>query len=142
MARKRKPSESDSSSGRFAYEGLNRLLHERARLGILTTLATRPEGVLFTDLKDLCALTDGNLSRHLQVLHDTGLVEVWKRFENRRPQTLCRLSKQGRERFLAYLAVLEEVVRDAAASRNALRKRTRKGKQQEALGASGSWAPA
>ncbi len=142
MARKRKKSESQPTGGRFAYEGLDRLLHERARLGILTTLATRPEGVLFSDMKELCALTDGNLSRHLQVLHEAGLVEVWKRFENRRPQTLCRISQQGRERFLAYLTVLEEVVQDAAVTRRALQKRSRKRRKEEALDASGGWVPA
>ena len=142
MARKRKKSESQPTGGRFAYEGLDRLLHERARLGILTTLATRPEGVLFSDMKELCALTDGNLSRHLQVLHEAGLVEVWKRFENRRPQTLCRISQQGRERFLAYLTVLEEVVQDATVTRRALQKRSRKRRKEEALDASGGWVPA
>ena len=142
MARKRKLSEPQPAGGRFAYEGLDRLLHERARLGILTTLATRPDGVMFSDLKELCALTDGNLSRHLQVLHEAGLVQVWKRFENRRPQTLCRLSRQGRERFLAYLVVLEDVVQDAAATRKALQKRSRKPRKEEALDASSGWVPA
>jgi DNA-binding transcriptional ArsR family regulator len=100
-------------SGRFAYEGLDRVLHEKARLGIMTSLVTRPEGLLFSELKNLCALTDGNLSRHLEVLREAGLVEVWKGFENRRPQTLCRLSVVGRARFLAYLEELEQVIRDA-----------------------------
>ena len=100
-------------SGRFAYEGLDRVLHEKARLGIMTSLVTRSEGVLFNELKRLCALTDGNLSRHLDVLHEAGLVEIWKGFENRRPQTLCRLTPEGRQRFLAYLEELEQVVRDA-----------------------------
>lgn len=100
-------------SGRFAYEGLDRVLHEKARLGIMTSLVTRPEGLLFSELKRLCALTDGNLSRHLDVLREAGLVEVWKGFENRRPQTLCRLSADGRARFLAYLEELEHVIRDA-----------------------------
>jgi DNA-binding transcriptional ArsR family regulator len=99
--------------GRFAYDGLERVLHEKARLGILTSLVTRPEGVLFSDLKRLCALTDGNLSRHLDVLREAGLVDVWKGFENRRPQTLCRLSAEGRQRFVAYLEELEQVIRDA-----------------------------
>ena len=49
--------------GRFAYEGLERALHEKARLGIMTSLIMRPEGLLFSDLKRLCALTDGNLSQ-------------------------------------------------------------------------------
>jgi DNA-binding transcriptional ArsR family regulator len=109
-------------SGRFAYEGLDRVLHEKARLGIMTSLVTRPEGLLFSELKHLCALTDGNLSRHLEVLREAGLVEVWKGFENRRPQTLCRLSVDGRTRFLAYLEELEHVIRDAmpkAAKRSA-----------------------
>lgn len=100
-------------SGRFAYEGLDRIMHEKARLGILTSLLTHPEGLLFADLKQLCALTDGNLSRHLQALEQAGLVEVWKGFRNRKPQTLCRLSKGGRDRFLEYLAQLEQVLRDA-----------------------------
>ena len=103
----------DDQTGRFAYEGLDRVLHEKARLGIMTSLVTRPDGLLFGDLKRLCALTDGNLSRHLDVLHEAGLVEIWKGFENRRPQTLCRLSAEGRQRFLAYLEELEQVVRDA-----------------------------
>ena len=103
----------DDQPGRFAYEGLDRVLHEKARLGIMTSLVTRPDGLLFGDLKRLCALTDGNLSRHLDVLREAGLVEIWKGFENRRPQTLCRLSAEGRQRFLAYLEELEQVVRDA-----------------------------
>ena len=86
----------DAGEGRFAYEGLDRVLHEKARLGILTSLSTRPEGLLFGDLKRLCALTDGNLNRHLEVLQEAGLVEVWKRFEGRRPQTLVRLGAEGR----------------------------------------------
>ena len=109
----RKTTRKTEGPGRFAYEGLDRVLHEKARLGIMTSLVTRPEGLLFSDLKRLCALTDGNLSRHLDVLREAGLVEVWKGFENRRPQTLCRLSPEGRERFVAYLAELEQVIRDA-----------------------------
>ena len=107
------------SSGRYAYDGLDRVMHEKARLGIMTSLAARPEGLLFGELKDLCALTDGNLSRHLRALEESGLVEVWKGFHRRRPQTLCRLSRAGRERFMAYLSELERVIRDAAASREA-----------------------
>jgi DNA-binding MarR family transcriptional regulator len=114
MSRKKKTDRHDEP-GRFAYEGLERVLHEKARLGIMTSLVTRPEGLLFTDLKRLCALTDGNLSRHLDVLREAGLVEVWKGFENRRPQTLCRLTAEGRQRFVAYLEQLEQVIRDASA---------------------------
>jgi DNA-binding transcriptional ArsR family regulator len=109
----KKKKASESQSGRFAYEGLDRVLHEKARLGIMTSLVTRPEGLLFSELKRLCALTDGNLSRHLDVLREARLVDVWKGFENRRPQTLCRLTPEGRQRFLAYLEELEHVIRDA-----------------------------
>jgi DNA-binding MarR family transcriptional regulator len=103
-------------TGRFAYDGLDRVIHEKARLGIIASLATHPEGLLFGDLKELCALTDGNLSRHLQVLHEAGLVEVWKGFQGSRPQTLSRLTAAGRKRFLEYITVLENVVTDALAT--------------------------
>lgn len=105
------------SEGRYNYDGLDRVMHEKARLGILTSLAARPRGLLFGELKELCALTDGNLSRHVQVLEEAGLVEVWKGFHKRRPQTLVRLSGAGRDRFNAYLEELERVLRDAAAVR-------------------------
>ena len=107
------------ASGRFAYDGLERAIHEKARLGIMTSLATHPSGLLFGDLKGLCALTDGNLSRHLQVLHDEGLVEVWKGYEKKRPQTLCRLTDEGRRRFLGYISELENVIADAVSAARA-----------------------
>ena len=103
------------SAGRFAYEGLDRVIHEKARLSVLTSLVANPKGVVFGDLKQLCGLTDGNLSRHLDVLREAGLVEMWKGFQSKRPQTLCRLTLRGREKFLKYLAELERVVRDALA---------------------------
>ncbi len=105
-----------ADGGRFAYDGLERIIHEKARLGILTSLVAHPKGLLFNDLKELCSLTDGNLSRHLQVLHEAGLVEVWKGFHKNRPQTLCRLTDDGRRRFLGYITVLENVVADALAA--------------------------
>ncbi|GMU53612.1 MAG: transcriptional regulator [Candidatus Xenobia bacterium] len=104
------------NKGRYAYEGLDRILHEKARLGIMTSLLARPEGLLFNHLKELCNLTDGNLSRHLQVLHQATLIEIFKGYEKKRPQTLVRLTGEGRERFLAYLEELERVVQDAANS--------------------------
>ena len=106
----------EAASGRYAYEGLDRVLHEKARLSILTCLVGHPHGLLFNDLKELCSLTDGNLSRHLQLLHQNSLIEIWKGFEKRKPQTLCRLSAEGRERYLSYLAELEKVLQDAQVS--------------------------
>jgi DNA-binding MarR family transcriptional regulator len=102
------------ASGRFAYEGLDRVIHEKARLSILTSLAAHPKGLAFADLRNLCGLTDGNLSRHLQVLHESEFVEIQKGYDGNRPLTVCRLTPAGRRRFLDYLAVLEQVVRDAA----------------------------
>ena len=121
--------EKDAESGRFAYEGLDRVLHEKARLGILTALVTHPEGLSFNDLTRLCDLTDGNLSRHLDVLAEAGLVKITKGFEGRRPHTSCALTATGRKRFREYLAQLEQVLRDAAAQEDAgaARARTRPG---------------
>lgn len=111
MAKTEKPD--PESSGRFAYDGLERVIHEKARLGIMASLIAHPGGLVFNDLKDLCSLTDGNLSRHLQLLQETGLVEVWKGQNKNRPQTLVRLTNSGRTRFQEYIAVLESVVADA-----------------------------
>ena len=104
---------SGQAPGRYAYEGLDRVIHEKARLSIVTSLATHPQGLLFNDLKELCTLTDGNLSRHLQILSEAGLVQIWKGFKDNRPQTLCQLSAEGRRRFLEYVTVLENIVTDA-----------------------------
>lgn len=98
----------------FAYDGLDRIMHEKARLGVLTSLAANRKALAFADLKRLCGLTDGNLSRHLQILEEAGLVEIVKGYEGKRPMTTCRLTETGRRRFVDYLAVLERVVRDAA----------------------------
>ena len=106
---------SSSSEGRFAYEGLDRVIHERARLSVLTSLITNPKGLAFNDLKQLCALTDGNLSRHLSVLENAKMVEIMRGHDRNRPQTICRITASGRKRYLEYLATLEQVVRDAAA---------------------------
>jgi DNA-binding MarR family transcriptional regulator len=100
----------------YAYEGLDRVIHERARLSVLTSLITHSEGLRFGDLKQLCGLTDGNLSRHVQVLQEASLIDVLKGFENNRPQTVCRITAEGHKRYVDYLAVLEQVVRDAAAA--------------------------
>ena len=109
-------SKTEANTAPFSYDGLDRVIHEKARLGLLTSLMAHPKGLAFADLKQLCGLTDGNLSRHLGVLQEAGLVEVTKGYEGNRPHTSCRLTKTGRRRFLDYLAVLEQLVRDAAKS--------------------------
>ena len=127
MPRQPKP----DKPGRFSYEGLDRVMHEKARLGILASLAAHTGGLLFNDLKELCSLTDGNLSRHLSVLGEAGLVEIWKGRPDRRQQTLYRLTADGRKRFNNYITVLETVVSDA--QRKAA---------QEATRSPAGWSPA
>lgn len=114
MPRHEAKASTEHTSGRFAYEGLERSIHEKARLGLMTSLLTHPEGVSFNDLKSLCDLTDGNLSRHLEVLEQEGLVTASKDQGSRRAKTVCHLTPLGRQRFLEYLAELQRVVADAA----------------------------
>jgi hypothetical protein len=101
---------------RFAYDGLNRVIHERARLSMLTSLMTHSKGLAFGELKSLCGLTDGNLNRHLLVLEEARLVSVVKTIDGARPQTRCRITALGRRRYLEYLSVLEQVITDGAAA--------------------------
>jgi DNA-binding transcriptional ArsR family regulator len=93
-----------------ALNRLNALIHEKARLGIMSALAARGEA-LFTELKALLDLTDGNLSVHLRVLEQAGYVGIEKKFAGRKPRTTVRLSKKGRLAFERYVEVLGEIVR-------------------------------
>lgn len=103
----------DHAKAPFAFDGLDRTLHERARLSIMTSLADHPNGLSFTELRELSGLTDGNLSRHVQILEEAGMVSVTKGFEGRRPLTTCALTDEGRARFSDYLGVLEQVLSSA-----------------------------
>ena len=105
-----------SEEGKYAFSGLDRVIHERARLGIMTALMAEPKGVLFPELKELCQLTDGNLSRHLQVLEEAQLVTLAKRGSGRTKQTRVMLTETGKKQFLIYLDQLKEVVNDASSA--------------------------
>ena len=107
-------SNSSQTEARFAYEGLDRVIHERARLSVLTSLITNPGGLSFVDLKQLCGLTDGNLARHLQVLEKDGMIKIYKEQDQNRLQTMIRITGTGRKRYVEYLQTLEQVVLDAA----------------------------
>ena len=100
---------------RPATDGLNPLLHEPNRLGILTSLLSHRDGLSFTELKERLSLTDGNLSRHLSTLQENGLVDIRKTMNGRRPLTTVRLTPVGRRRFLDYLELLEGIVTNALA---------------------------
>lgn len=92
------------------FEELDAFLHEPGRLAIISVLAA-VEGLTFTELRDQLAMTDGNLSVHLQKLEDKGYVAIAKQFVGRRPQTSCRLTPGGRKAFARYLDHLETIVR-------------------------------
>jgi predicted ArsR family transcriptional regulator len=95
----------------FAYEGLERIFHERGRLAVCTCLIANPKGMSFKALQDACALTDGNLNRHLHALAEDDIVTLARTRGNGRPTTTVRISTSGKERFLAYIDALEAVVR-------------------------------
>jgi DNA-binding MarR family transcriptional regulator len=94
------------------YGELNPVIHERARLGIMSMLAAARE-LSFNDLKAQLGLTDGNLSVHMRILESRGYLAVDKSFVLRKPRTVLRLTKAGRRTFEAYLAVLERIARAA-----------------------------
>ena len=91
-------------------KALDPIIHERVRLGILTLLLQGGE-LDFQTLKHTLHVTDGNLSRHLQVLEEAGLVHVRKTFVRRRPRTYYRLTAEGRRRFLTYLDHLRQILK-------------------------------
>jgi predicted ArsR family transcriptional regulator len=98
-------------SAPFAYDGLERLFHERGRLAVCTCLIANPAGLSFTALQEACALTDGNLNRHLHALADAEVVSLARRRGSGRPTTTVRITESGKARFLAYIDALEAVVR-------------------------------
>ena len=98
------------------YAALDKLFHEPSRLALLSALCGQQSGMTFNELKEACHLTDGNLSRHLKTLEESRVVQIRKSFRGSKPLTLVQLSDAGREGFIQYLAVLEEVLTNASAS--------------------------
>jgi len=92
----------------FDFEKLDKTIHEKGRLGIMTLLATRRIWS-FQDLKAELKMSDGNLVTHLRTLHDAGHVSITKEVHDR-PQTTYSLTAKGRTAFSEYLAVLEQIV--------------------------------
>ena len=95
----------------FAYEGLDRLFHERGRLAVCTCLVANAGATRFTALQEACGLTDGNLNRHLHALAETGIVALERAREKNRSVTTVRITADGKARFLAYVDELEAIVR-------------------------------
>jgi DNA-binding HxlR family transcriptional regulator len=97
----------------FDFEKLDKTIHEKGRLGIMTLLATRPSWT-FQDLKSELKMSDGNLVTHLRTLHQAGYVSVTKEILDR-PQTSYALTTRGRSAFQDYLGVLEQIVKTGKA---------------------------
>jgi DNA-binding transcriptional ArsR family regulator len=95
------------------YTALERVFHEPNRLAIMSSLGGAVEGLTFGELKELCGLTDGNLSRHLKTLEEAQAIRLDKKFVGARPRTTVYLADAGREGFIAYLQALEAVLQRA-----------------------------
>ena len=99
-----------SGAGESVMPELDRLIHERMRLGIVSALAVN-ESLSFNDLKALLATTDGNLSVHARKLEEAAYITCNKYFEGRLPKTEYRLSTSGRRALERYLNHMEALIR-------------------------------
>ena len=88
---------------------LDRVIHEKGRLAIMSSLAASPE-LSFIELRDTLNMTDGNLTTHIRTLQEAGYVSVTKSYQNNRPHTTCSLTAKGRKAFAAYINLLEEII--------------------------------
>lgn len=95
---------------RNIYDELKKIFHEPKRMAIMSALCASENGLTFTDLKKECELTDGNLSRHLKVLSETGAVKIQKEFVGVKPRTTVFLTEEGVNHFTEYLSALQEVL--------------------------------
>jgi DNA-binding MarR family transcriptional regulator len=89
---------------------LDRVIHEKGRLTIMSMLAASPE-LSFTELRDALGMTDGNLTTHIRTLQQAGYLSVTKSFQNNRPLTTCALTAAGRKGFSNYINLLEQIIR-------------------------------
>ena len=103
-------------AGSAVTEDLDRLIHERIRLGIVSALAA-DDSLSFADLREVLGTTDGNLSVHARKLEEAGYVRVTKGFEDRKPKTQYSLTAKGRRALEHYLAQMEQIL---SAAREAL----------------------
>jgi DNA-binding MarR family transcriptional regulator len=93
---------------------LDRVIHEKGRLAIMSALAGTPE-LSFTELRDTLDMTDGNLTTHIRILQEEGFISVAKSYQNNRSLTTCSLTKAGRKAFAGYIDLLEKIVRQSKA---------------------------
>ena len=95
------------------YEALERIFHELNRFSILSALCASDEPLSFTQIKQGCNLTDGNLNRHLKALQEEGVIRMDKAFVHLQPRTTNRLTAKGLDRFRDYLVALGDVLKSA-----------------------------
>jgi len=89
---------------------LDRVIHEKGRMAIMSMLAATPE-LSFTEMRDTLNMTDGNLTTHIRTLQEAGYVSVTKSFRNNRPLTTCSLTAGGKKAFTNYINLLETIIR-------------------------------
>jgi len=104
--------EAKSNTSEKSAAELDRLIHERLRLGIVSALAGN-ESLTFSELKEILQTTDGNLSVHARKLEDAGYITCDKFFEGRTPKTSFRLTNNGRGALTRYLDHMESIIRAA-----------------------------
>lgn len=88
---------------------LDRVIHEKGRLAIMSMLAATPE-LSFTEMRDALNMTDGNLTTHIRTLQEAGYVSITKSFQNNRPLTTCSLTVAGQKAFANYINLLEQII--------------------------------
>jgi DNA-binding MarR family transcriptional regulator len=88
---------------------LDRVIHEKGRLAIMSMLAASPE-LAFTELRDTLEMTDGNLTTHIRTLQEAGYIAISKSYQNNRPLTTCALTPAGRKAFAGYVNLLEQII--------------------------------
>ncbi len=91
------------------FLNLDRVIHEKGRMAIMSLLAATPE-MSFTELRDTLSMTDGNITTHIKTLQQAGYVGVTKSVQNNRPLTTCSLTTAGRSAFKDYVELLEQIV--------------------------------
>jgi DNA-binding MarR family transcriptional regulator len=88
---------------------LDRVIHEKGRLAIMSMLAASPE-LSFTEMRDTLKMTDGNLTTHIRTLQEAGYISVTKSFRDNRPLTTCALTAAGKKAFTSYINLLESII--------------------------------
>ena len=112
-----------------SFQQLDKVIHEKGRMAIMSMLAAAPE-LSFTELRDALGMTDGNLTTHIRTLQKAGYVAVAKSYQDNRPLTTCSLTAAGRKAFGDYVGLLEGIVKQARKSGAPAKARPKKAKKE------------